>query len=107
MDRDRRSCKLITFPVGILRPRWLIDGVQYLGDEVIGGIDVHVFTQADFITYYEGVVSKQPVKWIFQESGAQFDLMSFEVGVKASSDLYQAPNYCFNGTQAAAERRLS
>ncbi|CAI5535824.1 unnamed protein product [Closterium sp. Naga37s-1] len=51
---QERSCKVITFPVGILRPDWLVGAVLVREGEVVDGkFRCRVWTKADFILYYE------------------------------------------------------
>jgi hypothetical protein len=48
-----------------LRPDWLAPGAAYLGRATADGFDCHVWTKADFITYYEDAATRRPVKWVF------------------------------------------
>jgi hypothetical protein len=50
--------------VGILRPNWL-DGANHLGQQYVDNFLCNVWEKVDFIWYYEDVVTKRPVKWIF------------------------------------------
>lgn len=61
----RRACRSAAVGVGILRPDWLRIGAAYLGRRDAGGFDCHVWAKADFITYYEDVETRRPVKWVF------------------------------------------
>lgn len=61
---SNRECKVLHFPVGILRPNWL-DGATYLGQKYMDGFLCNVWEKVDFIWYYEDVVSKRPVYWAF------------------------------------------
>lgn len=61
----RRSCRSAAVGVGILRPDWLAPGAVYLGRRPADGFDCHAWAKADFITYYEDVRTKRPVKWVF------------------------------------------
>ena len=106
VDQAERSCKTIIFPVGILPPTW-IEGAEYLGDEVVHGIASRVFTKAEFITYYECIDTKLPVRWIFHDSGMQEDVLTFDVGIKAAPSQYQAPIYCFDGSGIKESMGLS
>ena len=54
--------------VGILRPNWL-DGANYLGQEHVDGFLCNVWEKANFIWYYEDVVTKRPVHWVFYTGG--------------------------------------
>lgn len=64
-DLAAESCFSIKFPVGILRPDWLVDDSHYLGVREVDGFSCHAWEKADFITYYEDVASKRPVHWLF------------------------------------------
>lgn len=59
------SCRVVLFEVGILRPDWLVDGSNYLGQRYVDGFLCNVWEKVDFIWYYEDVVTKKPVQWIF------------------------------------------
>ncbi|KAK1642180.1 hypothetical protein QYE76_059985 [Lolium multiflorum] len=90
----RRTCRSAAVGVGILRPDWLTPGAAYLGRASAGGFDCHVWTKADFITYYQDVASGRPVKWIFY-TGRTAHVMSFEPGAVLEGEEWQAPAYCF------------
>ncbi|KAK6930732.1 hypothetical protein RJ641_002525 [Dillenia turbinata] len=91
------SCRTIHFDVGILRPDWLLDGANYLGQHRIGSFLCNVWDKADFITYYEDVLSQRPVHWFFH-SGRAAHVMTFEVGAVLEDAHWQAPVYCFQNT---------
>jgi len=59
-----KTCKIIHFAVGILRPNWL-QGANYLGQEYVDTFLCNVWEKVDFITYYEDVLTRRPVKWVF------------------------------------------
>ncbi|EER90510.1 uncharacterized protein At4g14100 [Sorghum bicolor] len=90
----RRTCRSAAVGVGILRPDWLRPGSVYLGRRDAGGFDCHVWAKADFITYYEDVKTKRPVKWVFYTGRIAY-VMSFEVGAVLEDAAWQAPEYCF------------
>lgn len=90
----RRSCRSAAVGVGILRPDWLAPGAVYLGRRPADGFDCHAWAKADFITYYEDVRTKRPVKWVFY-TGRTTHVMSFEVGAVLEDAEWQAPDYCF------------
>ncbi|ONM11607.1 hypothetical protein ZEAMMB73_Zm00001d034853 [Zea mays] len=106
-----RTCRSAAVGVGILRPDWLRPGAVYLGRRDAGGFDCHVWAKADFITYYEDVNTKRPVKWVFYTDAAMVGMkivavgthvkgrtayvMSFEVGAVLEDAAWQAPEYCF------------
>ncbi|GLT46420.1 hypothetical protein SLA2020_201700 [Shorea laevis] len=89
-----RECKTAEVEVGILRPNWL-DGAHYLGQRHVDGFLCNVWEKADFITYYEDVVTKRPVHWLFY-TGRQAHVMTFEVGAALEDAKWQAPVYCFD-----------
>lgn len=93
---DSATCRTEQFPVGVLRPDWLADGV-YLGRESTGGIDCHLWGKEGFVVYYEDVLTRRPVRWNFLDViGIQQFVMSFEVGVVLEDDSqWQAPAHCF------------
>ncbi|KAF8762357.1 hypothetical protein HU200_009536 [Digitaria exilis] len=98
----RRACRSAAVGVGILRPDWLLEGSEYLGRRDAGGFDCHVWAKADFITYYEDVKTKRPVKWVFYTGRIAY-VMSFEVGAVLEDAAWQAPEYCFNKDGEIAE----
>lgn len=59
-----RECRVLALEVGILRPDWL-DGANYLGQRYMDGFLCNVWEKVEFIWYYEDVVSKRPVFWVF------------------------------------------
>ncbi|KAK4260458.1 hypothetical protein QN277_003565 [Acacia crassicarpa] len=89
-----QECKSAQLEVGILRPDWL-DGANYLGQQTVNGFLCNVWEKVDFIWYYEDVVSKRPVQWVFY-TGRQAHVMTFEVGAVLEDAKWQAPVYCFN-----------
>ncbi|XXG47167.1 hypothetical protein AAC387_Pa02g1850 [Persea americana] len=88
-----RECKIMHFEVGILRPDWL-DGANYLGQEHVDGFLCNVWEKVDFIWYYEDVVTKRPVHWLFY-TGMSAHVITFEVGAVLEDAKWQAPYYCF------------
>ncbi|CAN6168044.1 unnamed protein product [Urochloa humidicola] len=63
---DSSTCRTERFPVGVLPPWWLSGGgAEYLGREVTGGIECHVWGKAGFIVYYEEASTGRPVRWNF------------------------------------------
>src|SRR4051812_25369499 len=58
------TCRTAHLDVGILRPNWL-DGANYLGQQTVDGFHCNVWEKAEFIWYYEDVVTKRPVHWVF------------------------------------------
>ena len=79
---DSRRCRTLHVEVGILRPNWL-DGAEYLGQERVGGFLCNVWQKVDFIWYYEDVVTKRPVHWVFY------------TGAFASLDFFLASSFFF------------
>ena len=59
-----RQCSSTQFEVGILRPNWL-DGATYLGQRQVDGFLCNVWEKVEFIVYYEDVLTKRPVHWVF------------------------------------------
>ncbi|XP_004501765.1 uncharacterized protein At4g14100-like [Cicer arietinum] len=92
-----RHCEVVHVSVGILRPNWL-DGATYLGQEQVDNFLCNVWEKVDFIVYYEDVLTRRPVKWIFY-TGYTAHVMTFEVGAVLEDPNWQAPVYCFNGTE--------
>ncbi|CAA6667822.1 unnamed protein product [Spirodela intermedia] len=58
------TCRLATFPVGILRPDFLSDA-SYLGRVSTDGFLCNLWQKLDFIWYYEDVATKRPIRWDF------------------------------------------
>ncbi|MED6149514.1 hypothetical protein PIB30_063318 [Stylosanthes scabra] len=100
---NEAKCDVFQLEVGILRPNWL-DGAKYLGEERVDNFDCNVWEKADFIVYYEDVVSKRPVKWIFY-TGYTAHVMTFEVGAVLDDPNWQAPVYCFTYENEKQRRR--
>ncbi|OIT01655.1 PREDICTED: uncharacterized protein At4g14100-like [Nicotiana attenuata] len=88
-----KECRVMHFPVGILRPNWL-QGGKYLGQRYMDGFLCNVWEKVDFIWYYEDVVTKRPVYWAFF-TGMIAHVMTFEVGKVLEDPNWQAPVYCF------------
>ena len=61
---SQRQCSSAQLEVGILRPNWL-DGANYLGQRHVDGFLCNVWEKVDFIWYYEDVLTKRPVHWVF------------------------------------------
>ncbi|PKI42817.1 hypothetical protein CRG98_036796 [Punica granatum] len=55
--------------------------------------------EVDFIWYYEDVVGKRPVKWVFY-TGREANVMTYEVGAVLEDAKWQAPSYCFSKKEA-------
>ncbi|PNY01553.1 transferring glycosyl group transferase [Trifolium pratense] len=90
-------CEVEHLDVGILRPNWL-DGATYLGQEKVDNFVCNVWEKVDFIVYYEDVLTRRPVKWVFY-TGYTAHVMTFEVGAVLEDPKWQAPVYCFNQTE--------
>ncbi|KAG5029889.1 hypothetical protein AAZX31_05G186300 [Glycine max] len=93
-----KTCKIVHFEVGILRPNWL-HGANYLGQEHVDNFLCNVWEKVDFISYYEDVLTRRPVKWIFSSSGMVAHVMTFEVGAVLEDKHWQAPVYCFGDAE--------
>ncbi|KAJ0235752.1 Uncharacterized protein HA466_0263360 [Hirschfeldia incana] len=96
-----KTCRTVHFEVGILRPNWL-DGANYLGQRNVSGFLCNVWEKVDFLWYYEDVVTKRPVQWIFY-TGREAHVMTFEVGVVLEDEKWQAPVYCFHDKKKSSE----
>ncbi|XP_071722502.1 uncharacterized protein At4g14100-like [Rutidosis leptorrhynchoides] len=90
---SNKECRVLQFPVGILRPNWM-DGATYLGQQQVDGFLCNVWEKVDFIWYAEDVVTKRPVYFIFY-TGYSAHVMTFEVGAVLEDEKWQAPVYCF------------
>lgn len=106
----RGSCRSAQVGVGILRPDWLSSpagAAAYLGrfPNVDGGFDCHVWSKADFVTYYEEVGTRRPVKWVFY-TGRTAHVMSFEAGAVLEDAEWQAPEYCFTEEDGTTKNTL-
>ncbi|XP_075504663.1 uncharacterized protein At4g14100-like [Primulina tabacum] len=88
-----KECRSAQLEVGILRPNWL-DGAVYLGQQQVDGFLCNVWQKISFIWYYEDVVTKRPVHWVFY-TGRSIHVMTFEVGAVLEDSEWQAPVYCF------------
>lgn len=88
------ECRTVHIEVGILRPNWL-EGSTYLGQRYMDGFLCNVWFKADFIWYYEDVLTKRPVHWLFY-TGRAAHVMTFEVGAVLEDSQWQAPIYCFD-----------
>ncbi|CAA7012990.1 unnamed protein product [Microthlaspi erraticum] len=96
-----KSCRTVHFEVGILRPNWL-DGANYLGQRRVNKFLCNVWEKVDFLWYYEDVITKRPVQWIFY-TGREAHVMTFEVGAVLEDEKWQAPVYCFNKEEKNSE----
>ncbi|KAI3996770.1 hypothetical protein MKX01_041070 [Papaver californicum] len=96
---SNKKCKTLKFDVGILTPNFL-DGANYLGQQKVDGFLCNVWEKVDFIWYYEDVVTKRPVHWVFY-NGMEAHLMTFEVGAVLEDEKWQAPIYCFESGEQA------
>ncbi|RCV09908.1 hypothetical protein SETIT_2G067800v2 [Setaria italica] len=99
---DAASCWTFHFAVGLLPPDWKkARGAAYLGRGRLDGFDCHVWSNFLFARYYEDVATGRPVGWNF--NGMERHVLSFEAGaVLPDSGKWQAPAYCFNGSNADA-----
>ncbi|KAM7487063.1 hypothetical protein LguiB_024547 [Lonicera macranthoides] len=90
-------CSSAQLEVGILRPNWL-EGANYVGQRHLDGFLCNVWEKADFITYYEDVLTYRPVHWLFY-SGRGAHVMTFEVGAVLEDAKWQVPSYCFDNNK--------
>ncbi|KAL3511513.1 hypothetical protein ACH5RR_030914 [Cinchona calisaya] len=107
-DQDHSSsasCRSSQIEVGILHPNWL-DGATYLGQRHVDGFLCNVWEKVDFIWYYEDVVTKRPVHWVFY-TGRSIHVMTFEVGAVLEDVKWQAPVYCFDKEDEETDTRAS
>ncbi|KAI3997802.1 hypothetical protein MKX01_007689 [Papaver californicum] len=109
-----KKCKTLKFDAGILTPNFL-DGANYSGQQKVlmcnnkiieikdvnvkikqksDGFLCNVWEKIYFILYYEDVVTKRPVHWVFY-NGMEAHLMTFKVGAVLEDEKWQAPIYCF------------
>lgn len=99
---EKKQCKCIQMPAGLLRPDWL-QGAVYNGTESIDNFDCHVWSQGDaipphtgyFVTYYEDVQTRFPVRWVFYDN-AKFDIISWKENETLQENLWQIPDYCLS-----------
>ncbi|KAL2629200.1 hypothetical protein R1flu_013886 [Riccia fluitans] len=101
-DLEQKTCRRMTFPVGVLRPNFLQDA-QYVGVQTLDTFTCNVWEKVDFITYYEDVETQRPVGWLFY-TGMFQHVITFEEGAVLSDPFWQAPSYCF--TEEAEESDL-
>ncbi|XP_061337566.1 uncharacterized protein At4g14100-like isoform X2 [Gastrolobium bilobum] len=94
LDPSNQECEVVNVSVGILRPNWL-DGATYLGQQRVDNFLCNVWEKVDFIWYYEDVLTRRPVKWVFY-TGYTAHVMTFEVGAVLEDPNWQAPLYCFS-----------
>lgn len=66
VDPFNSTCEVLHFDVGVLPPNWL-HGANYLGQQHSENFLCNVWEKDDFIWYYEDVVTRKPVKWIFHD----------------------------------------
>uniref|UniRef100_A0A3N7HN42 Uncharacterized protein n=1 Tax=Populus trichocarpa TaxID=3694 RepID=A0A3N7HN42_POPTR len=94
---SNKECRVLHFPVGVLRPNWL-EGATHLGQQEVDGFLCNVWQKVDFIWYYEDVITKRPVYWVFY-TGMTAHVMTFEVGAVLEDPKWQAPVYCFKESE--------
>lgn len=93
-DRESKTCRRVTFDVGILRPDWLV-GAEFLGTTIINvNFECYIWTKLDFITYYEEVKTRRPVRWDFHSRPFQMEVLTFEVNKTLSDEHWQTPKIC-------------
>ncbi|XP_021746092.1 uncharacterized protein At4g14100-like isoform X2 [Chenopodium quinoa] len=95
--------QLVLFDVGILRPNWL-EGATYLGQQHMDGFLCNVWQKVDFLWYYEDVVTRRPVYWLFY-TGRAVHVITFEEGAVLEDSQWQAPVYCFNKKEEKEEQQ--
>ncbi|XP_021746084.1 uncharacterized protein At4g14100-like isoform X1 [Chenopodium quinoa] len=97
------ECRTVLFDVGILRPNWL-EGATYLGQQHMDGFLCNVWQKVDFLWYYEDVVTRRPVYWLFY-TGRAVHVITFEEGAVLEDSQWQAPVYCFNKKEEKEEQQ--
>jgi len=98
---SRRSCKAMTFPVGMLRPDWLANATC-LGPRQLNGRATIAWTKVDFITYYADAVTLEPVSWYFHTMKARFDTIYYAPGQQIEDAAhFLPPEYCSSQAGAA------
>lgn len=88
-----RTCKVVQFGVGILRPNWLA-GATYLGKKPCDIGMCNVWTKAEFITYYADVKSGRPVFWKFWWSNMTEHVLTWEPNATMAETDWAIPAYC-------------
>ncbi|CAI9273929.1 unnamed protein product [Lactuca saligna] len=97
---SNRECSSTQVEVRILSFDWL-DGATYIDQRQVDGFLCYVWEKADFITYYEDVVTRRLVHWVFY-TGRTAHMMTFEVGVVPEDAEWQVPLYCYEKTTRVA-----
>mmetsp|Transcript_10681 Transcript_10681/g.20697 ORF Transcript_10681/g.20697 Transcript_10681/m.20697 type:complete len:221 (+) Transcript_10681:717-1379(+) len=100
-NREKNTCKTITFSVGILRPNWL-EGAEFLGEETVNTFECWKWTKADFITYWQDKKSGRPIRWRFFD-GVQVEVMEWNEGRELGDEEWQAPKVCFEPQEKNAK----
>ncbi|CAM0153262.1 unnamed protein product [Urochloa decumbens] len=102
IDAAASSCRAFQFATGgLLPPDWkkARAGAAYLGRARADGFDCHVWSNRLFARYYEDVATGRPVAWKFTGIDEERHVLSFEPGrVLEDSSMWQAPAYCFDGS---------
>ncbi|CAL5078874.1 unnamed protein product [Urochloa decumbens] len=101
IDAAAASCRTFQFATGgLLPPDWKqARGAAYLGRARADGFHCHVWSNRLFARYYEDVATGRPVAWKFIGIEDERHVLSFEPGrVLEDSSMWQAPAYCFDGS---------
>ncbi|XP_062078594.1 uncharacterized protein At4g14100-like [Humulus lupulus] len=96
LDHNPPYCRVTHYEVGIPRPDFLQTEAEYDGTQLTGGFLCHVWKKADFIVYYEDVLTARPVRWDFTDGVIYNYVMRYEVGAVLPDSEVQAPAFCFN-----------
>ncbi|KAM6552825.1 hypothetical protein CsatB_013587 [Cannabis sativa] len=96
LNHNPPYCNITTFEVGITRPDFLQTDAEYSGTQMVEGFLCHVWKKADFIVYYEDVITHRPVRFDFVDGTIYNYVMTFEVGAVLADSEVQAPAFCFN-----------
>ncbi|KAK9840243.1 hypothetical protein WJX74_006077 [Apatococcus lobatus] len=98
-DREANTCKTITMPVGLLTPNWLSEA-EYVGQQTVDNHLCNVWKKEAFIIYWADVKTGKPVKWIFEWTGATFEILTWSEGEVLEDEQWQAPAACFSSNAA-------
>lgn len=75
-DLEAGTCRVMKFPVGLLRPDFLSDAT-YVGVREIDGFKCNLWNKLDFMLYWEDVETQRPVSWFFTPTGELSSLCMF------------------------------
>lgn len=93
---DTKKCRIIQFPVGILRTDWLRDA-KPLGESLAwdGARRVCGWTKLDFIDYYADYETGEPTGWYFQRMKARWDVLYYAPNQTVRDEaMFDPPDFC-------------